>query len=157
MKDNKKVLDIKAFKEQINELGTEILQGLVCPYCLNNTVLVHSSEIYGKGHNYGNMRWCKPCDAYIGCHHNSELAIGRVANAPLRAAKKRAHKYFDNLWKQKMAKDNLIKRHAQDMAYKWLSQELNIDFSITHISMFNIELCEQVVKLCKLYYNEEYS
>lgn len=66
----------------------EIITGKVCPYCGNTTDLIDSAEIYG-GVSYGMIYICRDCNAYVGCHSGTSIAKGRLANAELRAAKKK--------------------------------------------------------------------
>jgi len=122
----------------------EVLSGLKCPYCGNKTAYADSSVIYGK--SYGMIYLCKPCDAYVGVHKtDNATALGRLANAELRAAKKEAHHYFDQLWKH-----GHMRRQS---AYKWLSRALNIEPEYTHIGMFDVEECNKVVESVKLKLN----
>lgn len=83
---------------------------------------------------------CLPCKAYVGCHPNSTTALGRLANAELRAAKMRAHAAFDPIWKEG------IKNRKS--AYGWLHAKLGIEKHLCHIGMFDVETCEKVVAAC---------
>lgn len=122
-------------------MDAEIMQGKKCPYCGEPSIYTDSAVIYGK--SYGMIYLCKPCDAYVGVHKpQPTVALGRLANAELRAAKKLAHYYFDKLWK-----DGFMKRQS---AYKWLSNELGIDPEHTHIGMFDVEQCNKTAELSKL-------
>lgn len=129
----------------------EILTGKICPYCGNPTEYVDSSVIYGR--SYGMIYLCRDCKAYVGVHKGTDQALGRLANAELREAKKEAHFYFDQI-----AKTNLInkiwKKHIPDTsnrnkAYLWLSNQLDIPRELCHIGMFDAEDCKRVVELCK--------
>lgn len=121
---------------------TSIIEAKICPYCGDKPEYVDSAVIYGK--SYGMIYLCKPCDAYVGVHHRTtKVALGRLANKELREAKKRAHLYFDPIWK-----NNIIQGRRN--AYKWLSEQLCIPEKYTHIGMFDVELCEKVVQVCKL-------
>lgn len=127
--------------------------GSKCPYCGEEVLYSKDSDfIYGR--NYGGVFYCKSypkCDAYVGTHNSKKpKALGRLANEDLRLAKKRAHKYFDRLWKAKM-KLGYKKQVARSLGYKWLSQQLGIEPKYTHIGMFDIETCQRVVFLCKPY------
>lgn len=112
--------------------------GLVCPYCGNESQLVDSAVIYGK--SYGMIYLCKPCDAYVGTHKSdNKTALGRLANKELREAKKSAHFWFDQIWK-----DGIITRSD---AYTWLSIEMEIHVNFCHIGMFDVAQCNKVVEL----------
>jgi hypothetical protein len=129
----------------MTELDRKIAFGEECPYCGAKPVLVDSSIIYGRSH--GNIYLCKRCDAYVGVHQNSSnKPLGRLANKELREAKKKAHFYFDQLWK-KAVKQGRSKLEARNSAYDWLCIELRIPRELTHIGMFNVEQCEKVIEL----------
>lgn len=125
------------------------IDGKVCPYCKANTDFVDSKVIYGR--SYGMVYLCNPCKAWVGIHKGTDKALGRLANAELRRAKGQAHMYFDQLWKRKMLKHNLNKKTARGRAYKWLSESLGVPFELTHIGMFDVDMCKKVVELCKPY------
>lgn len=147
------------------EFDKKIIHAKICPYCGDKPELVDSSIIYGK--SYGDIYYCKDCDAYVGVHKGSEQSLGRLANKELREAKKTAHFYFDQLWKKKIDKiisqtkfesnydrkkdSSKIRRKARNEAYNWLSQKMGLLSEHTHIGMFNIIRCEQVIELCKPY------
>lgn len=128
----------------------KIKKGEICPYCYNKPELVDSSEVYGR--SYGLIYLCRDCDAYVGVHVNSKknIPLGRLANKELREAKKKAHKYFDPLWEAKMS-TGIPKKKARFLAYKWLSSCMGLRMKDTHIGMFDIEQCNQVIYFCKNY------
>lgn len=128
--------------------STLIREGKVCQYCFDPTEYVDSSEVYGK--SYGMIYLCRPCQAWVGVHDGSNVALGIVANKELREAKKQAHYYFDQLWKKKM--DHGYSKHeARKSAYKWLSEQLNVPVELCHIGMFTVERCNKTVEICKKY------
>lgn len=121
-----------------------ILQGKICPYCNGKTAFVDSAVIYGR--SYGMIYLCGKCDAYCGVHKGTDKALGRLANAELRHWKKEAHKYFDQLWKGG--------EMSRDEAYKELSTHLSILPIYTHIGMFSVETCKEVVDWSKKLLND---
>lgn len=128
----------------------KIRLGFLCPYCERRSVFYKdSSVVYSK--NCGPIYYCKPCDAYVGCHKGTKKSLGRLANAELRYAKKVAHAYFDPLWKQAM-KLGREKWEARNAAYDWLSKQMNLPPEHCHIGMFDIEECNLVVDICKKVY-----
>lgn len=131
----------------ITEHHKLIFQGLVCPYCKLPSVLVDSAVVYGEGANYGWMYYCGPCKAYAGCHKGTKKALGRLANEELRKWKIEAHKYFDMLWRL-----GFMKRST---AYKRLSKWLDIPKEYTHIGMFSVKTCKEVVIFAKTVMNDE--
>jgi len=128
----------------ITEKQNLIYNGKHCPYCDIPTKIVDSTVVYRQ--NYGKIYYCDKCGAYVGCHNNSEISKGRVANKELRKLKIEAHLYFDKIWKTKQ-----MKRHD---AYKWLSDKLNIPKEYTHIGMFSIKTCKDVVYYSKQLLND---
>lgn len=127
----------------------EIINGEVCPYCEAKSEYIDSSYIYGK--SYGMVFICKPCDAYVGVHHKtSKRSLGRLANKELREWKKKAHEYFDKLWRKGLIEDRK-KHEVRNAAYKWLSKELGIELKYCHIGMFDIEFCKKTIEKCKPY------
>lgn len=118
-----------------------VLLGWSCPYCGNPTKLVDDSQIYGR--SYGTKCYiCEPCGAWVGCHKNSDKALGRVANKELRELKHRAHEAFDPLWKE-----GHLPRTA---AYEVLSAAFNLPTEQTHIGMFNEDMCRKVIALSNI-------
>ena len=113
-----------------------------CPYCGRETTQVTGKTLYPHRPDLFQRKFwaCLPCDAYVGCHPNGE-PLGRLANKQLRAAKQKAHYYFDPIWR-----DGKMKRTK---AYKWLSQQLGIKVEDCHIGHFDIKLCDQVVAICQ--------
>lgn len=130
-------------------MDADIVSGKVCPYCKGSSEYVDSSIVYGK--SYGMIYLCKPCGAWVGVHKSTSISLGRLANKELRLWKKEAHKWFDGLWKAKIAK-GFNKHEARTTAYKWLSEKLQIAPEYTHIGMFDIEQCKKLIELCKKYY-----
>jgi len=114
-----------------------ILTGKICPYCGKETELIDSAEIYGT--SYGPMYICRDCKAYVGCYTGTERALGRLANAELREAKKRAHHYLDQLW--------MPNKHKRYGVYSWLSRQLGIPRDVTHIGMSDIEQCNRIAEI----------
>lgn len=110
-----------------------VLSGKQCHYCGAYTVLVDSSVVYKEGH--GLIWMCEPCDAYVGCHGDTQRSKGSVANKMLRMLRKRAHAAFDPLWKDggPMSRDD---------AYAELSKHLKTPPDETHIGMFDSEQCQ---------------
>jgi len=118
---------------------------MTCPYCNKTPRWVDNTEIYGK--RYGKsymMYWCKPCDAYVGCHNNTKEALGTLANKELREWRKKAHAAFDPLWKS-----NKIERW-------WAYHKLDTYFGKEmHIGETDIETCKQIIEWVKNTFDKE--
>lgn len=118
--------------------------GSKCPYCDGLTAYVDSKKIYGK--SYGMVYMCHPCQAWVGVHKGTDIALGRLANHELREAKKEAHKYFNMIYELK-----IMSRHE---AYTWLCGMLQIPREETHIGMFDEKLCQETVICSKQLLND---
>lgn len=128
-------------KKIINEAIDETLQKnenvVVCPYCKEEASWVDNSAIYGR--NYGKSYkcyYCKPCDAYVGCHQNTRRPLGTMANRELREWRKKTHAMIDPIWKVGM-----ISRYR---LYEKLSQLMDRDF---HVGESDMETCKRVMAL----------
>ena len=128
-----------------------------CDYCNQLAQLVKGDVIYPHRPDlYAlNFWYCEPCGAYVGCHKYNEKQgrdgfqpLGRLANAELRAAKTKAHTLFDPLWKNKHFK-------SRRKAYAWLANNMQLPIEKTHIGMFTVAQCDQVIEICKKYKQSE--
>jgi hypothetical protein len=128
-----------------------MFDGKTYPYCNRPTRYVDSKGVYTK--SYGMIYLCEPCGAWVGVHKGTNKALGRLANRELRQWKKDAHKYFDPLWQKKMNQGH-SKTSARHKAYEWLACQMGLQVKDTHIGMFDVDQCKQVVELCKQYYHE---
>lgn len=115
------------------------MKKVYCPYCGRQAEFVDSKVIYGK--SYGMMYLCRNCMAYVGVHKGTDRPLGRLANAELRYWKKAAHDAFDPLWKY-----GFFRGRRQD-AYSWLAKKMNLPVEETHIGMFDVSQCKQVIKI----------
>jgi len=115
----------------------------ICPYCGTFSKLVTGQRIYPHRQDLFDMQFylCAPCDAYVGCHEGTTNPLGRLADVALRRAKNRAHAAFDPLW--------ISGKMKRQSAYKWLAKQLDIDAADCHIGMFDVEMCEKVVRACQ--------
>lgn len=106
-----------------------------CPYCNNKAPWVENKAIYGR--NYGKSYmcyYCKPCDAYVGCHQNTKKPLGTMANEELRLWRKTAHAWFDPLWKEG--------KMTRKQAYRWLYEQTG---EWIHMGESDIEKCQIVI------------
>lgn len=129
--------------------------------CGRETILFHSSEtIYGR--NFGPLYVCQPCGTRVGCHKGTLEPLGTPANEHLRKLRSKAHSVFDPLWNsiwealkvEKRMETNKEphpfygKSQARKTAYQWLADELKINIEDCHISHFDIDTCNKVIKIC---------
>ena len=108
-----------------------------CPYCEYPAILADSAEVYA-GRSYGPIWICGPCGAYVGCHKGTTRPLGRLADAELRAWKRRAHEAFDPLWQS-----GGMTRHE---AYWHMAAIMGLRLSEAHIGEFDVEQCERLVE-----------
>ena len=108
-----------------------------CPYCRKEAPWVENKEVYGK--NYGKSYmcyYCKDCDAYVGCHKNTRIPLGTMANHELREWRKKTHKVIDPLWKH-----NGMKRPE---VYLMLDKHFGRQI---HIGNSDIKTCQEIINL----------
>jgi len=122
-----------------------------CPYCGAEVELKSAYEVYhtANSKDWGNLWVCSNyprCDAYVGCHKNTDIPLGRLANSRLRELKKEAHRQFDPIWKS-----GLMSRKE---AYRWLADMLHISCEECHIGMFDVKQCQKVIHLCRKQTND---
>lgn len=121
----------------------------ICRYCGNKVIYTSNSEIYGKEYGNGKCYLCKNCRAFVGVHNGTDIPLGTLANDELRKYRKRAHFWFDKIWKG----SRKIKTRRE--AYLWLSQKLKTPIESTHIGMFEKEQCEQTIKFSYQFLKEK--
>ena len=117
----------------------------ICRYCGGVIHLVPAKQVLGKsakrlGLEGENLYQCQNCNARVGCHKGTNEPLGNVANETLRLKRMETHQIFDAFWKSNhMSRQN---------AYKWLSQQMRLPMSETHIAGFEMEQCQRVIELC---------
>lgn len=112
---------------------------MICQYCNKPAIWTENKAIYGK--NYGKSYmcyYCKPCNAYVGCHRNSRLALGTLANAELREYRKKAHAHFDPIWKNRSQRN-------RGRLYEEISRHFGKDI---HIGESDIQTCKDIIVWC---------
>ena len=120
-----------------------MIQKIKCDYCSKDAFMVTGKTIYPKRTDlHGKFFYmCKPCDAYVGVHANTNKPFGRLADKELRRWKMAAHSAFDPIWEEgKMQRKE---------AYAWLAGRLGFQVEDTHIGYFDINLCKKVIEICK--------
>lgn len=114
-----------------------------CPNCGSAVTLVNNSAIYGR--ECGNWPWAylctdRVCDSYVGVHPSTDIPLGTLANAPLRAARKKAKAAFNPLWQSRSM--------TRSQAYAWLAGQLGLDAAGCHIGWFDLATCERATNIC---------
>lgn len=113
----------------------------ICPYCGSSVILTSNAEIYGREYGNGKCYKCTKCDSYVGVHTGSVIPLGTLANSELRKWRNKVHIEFDKLWKGN------TKKMSRSMAYRWLSDKMNLKQDETHIALFNVEQCKKCIKI----------
>ena len=106
--------------------------------------MVGHREIYGR--DYRDGPWavmCLSCRAYVGLHPFTSIPLGTLANAEIRAWRKRAKVAFNPLWEGAAAP------MSRDSAYAWLAATLGINPDHCHIGWFDEPQCAEVVFACR--------
>lgn len=115
--------------------------------CSFNIELTTNDKIYKvKRGNWPFIYYCNDCGCAVGCHKNSFIPLGKMADRQTRRLRRKAHIEFDKLWK-----NGLLSRSK---AYNWLALQLNIDYSECHISWFSKDQLKDVVTLSSDYYTK---
>ncbi len=110
-----------------------------CPYCGKLAKWCDNAEVYGKRYGKSYMcYWCEPCDAYVGCHNNTEKPLGTMANRELRKKRVQTHAVIDPLWKS----GKLSRREV----YRHLSDKLGYE---VHVGEANLGQCEKIIEIAK--------
>ena len=120
---------------------------VICNDCGKPAEYVDSTVVYGS--SYGMIYYCKPCNAWVGVHKGSGTPLGTLANAELRAYRRKAHGLFDRIWRRRWM--------SRGKAYAWLSEQMGLAREETHIGMFSIEQCRTVIDLCLAYERDRIS
>ncbi len=123
----------------------------VCRYCGGKVELVSAEVIYGNstarlGLENESIYLCRTCNARVGCHRGSTRPLGNLANEVLRLKRMETHQVFDAFWK--------AKGMTRTAAYRWLAQSLCISDKRAHIGSFEMDTCEQVIRMCRDAENE---
>lgn len=113
-----------------------------CPHCSGAVAFASNSEVYGRV--YGEWPWiylcqAQPCRAYVGTHPDTNLPLGTLATAAIRAARKSAKDQFNALWQGG--------RMSRTEAYSWLAGKLNIPVAACHFGWFDEVQCSSAVKV----------
>ena len=112
-----------------------------CPFCSSSVSLIDSAQVFGC--SYGFIYLCDAypkCDARVGCHPQTIIALGTLADKDLRKWRSLAHRKFDPLWQSGIFP-------SRQAAYKWLSKAMRLPLEKTHVAMFDIRQCQRASAL----------
>jgi len=109
---------------------------MLCPYCKNEAKFGPNEEWYGRRYGKSYMcYYCKPCNAYVGTHNNTDKPLGTMANKELREWRRKAHAVIDPLWKSGGMKRKDVYYQLNKKFGKWI-----------HIGESDIETCQKVIE-----------
>ena len=117
-----------------------------CPYCGGSVVFRSADGIYQDNRRNMMLYVCShypKCDAYVRTHAGTKIPVGSMANHELRALRKTAHHYFDQLYKSGFM--------SKDDAYYWLASIIDAPLSYAHIGYLSEYYCKQVIEQSKAY------
>ena len=130
------------------------MRTVVCNYCGKPAELVPGRTAYPHRSDLHELWFwrCNPCDAQVGCHRggarvnvgggvqvesDGTLPLGRLANAPLRSARLRAHDLFEQLWR------NGGMTRAE--AYGWMAAVLGVHPDSARFALLEADQCWALV------------
>ena len=115
--------------------------GMYCPYCGSPVVLRSAEGIYRDNYNNTMLYVCSrypECDSYVRTHPGTLIPVGTLANKDLRALRKEAHYYFDQLFQKGVM--------SKQEAYVWLAGLLQAPISHAHIGYLGDYYCKEVIR-----------
>lgn len=116
-----------------------------CPYCGAPVVYRSADGIYRN--NKGAMLYvCShypDCDSYVRVHTGTKLPVGSMANRELRALRRTAHFYFDQLYQSGLM--------TKQEAYQWMANLIGAPLSQAHIGYLREYYCTQIIEESKKY------
>lgn len=113
-----------------------------CRYCDGKVQLTSNAEVY-QGREHGDWPYiylCKPCNAYVGLHPNTDIPLGTMANKELRELRKVKKLIFIELSKDK--------GWSRNQAYHWLSERMSVKPIHCHWGLFGVDDCEVAGMIC---------
>jgi hypothetical protein len=112
-----------------------------CDNCRSlNVELITNDKIYGR--QLGKWPYiyrCNDCNSTVGCHPNTYIPLGLMADKQTRLLRKEAHLAFDKLWQEGL--------YSRSVAYRWLAEQLNISFESCHISWLSKKQLRTTIQL----------
>jgi hypothetical protein len=87
---------------------------------------------------------CNDCKAFVGCHNQTRIPMGRIADANTRRLRAHAHIAFDPIWHE-------FKLLSRVKAYNWLARQMSIESSECHFAWMTAEQLQKAIELSKIY------
>lgn len=127
-----------------------------CPHCGRPVAIVNNSVIFRepkgpwpwiyKCTNPLHKRGGVPvCGAYVSMHPGTAIPMGTLADAITRRARKAAKEALDQFW----SPDLRDRKMTRASAYARLAFCLGIPLEKCHVGLFDVAMCERVIKACE--------
>jgi hypothetical protein len=125
------------------------MRTVFCESCKIDSELVTGKEIYPHREDLYSLYFyrCPKCERRVGCHYGTTNPLGGLASAQERVWRMRAHQRFDKLWKGGTV--------SRKQAYAWLSRVMGLPTRKTHIGMFTVSQCKNVIEFCDWFKAED--
>ena len=122
---------------------------LYCPVCGKKAELVKGDKVYPHRSDLRKKKFyaCLEHDAFVGCHPDTNIAMGYLATASLRKLRSQVHRLYDPLWREKYFK-------SRSKAYSWFAKKMQLPASITHVAMFDESQCRKALMLLEAKWEE---
>lgn len=115
--------------------------------CSPNVSLTTNDRIYGRVHgNWPYVYFCDDCKAAVGCHPDTHIPLGRMADKTTRHIRAKVHESFDPIWRSGLM--------SRSDAYRWLAAALNIEYDLCHISWLSREQLIEAREKSTVYFAE---
>lgn len=127
-------------KRKKNRKGFSMSQ-MRCPYCGGPVTYRSADGIYHDNSRNTMLYVCShypECDAYVRVHTGTNIPVGTLANQELRALRRTAHHYFDQLYQSGLM--------SKQDAYQWLADLICAPLSQAHIGYLGEYYCKQVIE-----------
>lgn len=103
----------------------------VCIECGETPELVGGEILYRHRPDLYHKKFYRcSCGAYVGCHPDSEIALGNPCGPETRRARGEAHAAIDPLWREGVMRRNEV--------YAELARRLGIERSRCHVAHMNL-------------------
>ena len=103
---------------------------VICPYCGNVCHFDNNKKNF--------IYRCSNCKSSVTANNINYSPLGIPASKELARLRYITHFVFDKF---------MLQYHlSKDEAYRWLSGQLNLPLSKTHIGLFNTSQCKQAIK-----------
>lgn len=112
-----------------------------CPHCGSAVKFANNAEVYGRP--YGDWPWmylCQntACRAYVGTHPDTNIPLGTLATAAIRAARVKAKDQFNAMWQTGAM--------SRTEAYSWLAARMSIPVASCHFGWFDAAQCSRAMQ-----------